>query len=263
MDYHKVHDDVFAFTSVERSANLTIYNLPSYLVLIDAGGRVEDMKKWREEIEEHFDKKIKKVILTHFHSDHTNSLPAFSDCEIIANIQLVDNLKQTSRKTQEEDKLVLPDITFEESYSLKEGKIELIIKHTGGHTSCSSYIYCPSFKVINVGDNYFANSYTWGGAKGANPERWIKALEEYLELDIDKVIPGHGPVSGKPELELWLKYIQEVREVILTEIKNGKGKDEILKIADKVTYNVPTRAYSKKSTLITWYNFWKKNYSSK
>jgi len=263
MEYYKVHNNVFAFTSVERSANLKIYDLPSYLVLIDAGGKTEDMKKWRNEVENHFEKKIKKVILTHFHSDHTNSLSAFADCEVIASNQLVDNLKQTKRKTQENNNLISPNITFDETYSVKEDKIELIIKHTGGHTNCSSYIYCPNFKVINVGDNYFANSYTWGGAKRADPERWIRALEEYLGVDVDHVIPGHGPVCGKPELELWLKYIKAVRKVIVTEIQSGKGKDDVLKIANEVTYDVPTQSFSKKSTLLTWYNFWKKHYPSR
>ncbi len=258
MDYYKVHNNVLTFTSVERSANLTIYNLSSYLILIDAGGRIADMKKWRKEVEKIFEKKIKKVILTHFHSDHTNSLPVFVDCEIIASNQLVDNLKQVNRKTQDEHILALPDTAFDESLLIKEEKTELLIKHTGGHTSGSSYIYCPNYKVINVGDNFFANSYTWGGAKGADPESWILALKEYLSLEVDHIIPGHGPVCGKPELEKWLKYIIEVKEVILREIKKEKIKDDVLEEADRVIYDVPTQPFSKKSTLVSWYNHWKK-----
>jgi glyoxylase-like metal-dependent hydrolase (beta-lactamase superfamily II) len=258
MDHYRVHDNVFAFTSIERSANLTIYNLSSYLVLIDAGGRIDEMKDWRKKIERHHDKKIKKVILTHFHSDHTNSLPAFSDCEIIANKQLSDNLKQANRKKQKNHNLISPNVVFDEKYLIIDDIVKLVIKHTGGHTSGSSYIFCPNYKVINVGDNLFANSYTWGGAKGANPESWIKALEEYLALDVNHVVPGHGPVCGKTELEKWLEYIKEVKEVIIKEINKGKVKDDVLKEADKVVYDVPAPPFSKKSTLTTWYNFWKK-----
>jgi hypothetical protein len=53
---------------------------------------------------------------------------------------------------------------------------------------------------------------------------------------INKVIPGHGPLSDKAGLEAYLKMLVAIRDNIAGEIKAGKTLDEV--IASK-----PTRVF--------------------
>ena len=193
MDFEKITDNCYALVN---GVNTTAFILPSQVVMIDAGARrpPTEMQAVRRQIENLASKPVKTVILTHFHSDHTHSLPFYANCTIIASTRLAKHLHDAKRKKIPGFPVVVPTELFEDSLELQDGAIRLIIKRTGGHTDDSSYVYCPSDRVLVSGDNLMPG-YPWGG-KGSSLHHWIRALEEYLTLDVDTIIPGHGPLPA-------------------------------------------------------------------
>lgn len=239
----------------DSNVNITAFVLPKRLVLVDCGIRLPTAVETRTETEEFFKKKIKTVILTHFHSDHTAGLPAFSDCRIISSNLMLKNLKRAGRKVPKGFELTFPNETFDDQLELQYSDVRFSIKRTGGHTDGSAYVYCPNHKVVVTGDNLTISFNPWGGAKNGNPDVWIKALQEYLSLDAEFFIPGHGPVGGKDQVKELLDYIDSVSKVMNEMIGLGKTEEEILSASRKVEY-IPSRV-THSSTLKRWYKVWR------
>ena len=56
---------------------------------------------------------------------------------------------------------------------------------------------------------------------------WLSAYEHMLSLEIEKIIPGHGPLLDKSNIEEHYEFHKKLKEVVKTAIKEGKGPTEI------------------------------------
>jgi glyoxylase-like metal-dependent hydrolase (beta-lactamase superfamily II) len=253
--FEKVTENVFAIVGPPAYANVTAIILPESVVMVDSGIHLSAVVDTKKEIEDFSGRRIETVILTHFHSDHTRALPAFSQCRIISSQLLLKNLKQAGRKTPNGFTPTFPNETFKDQLEIQEGDIRLSIKRTGGHTDGSTCVYCPDHKVLVAGDNLWINYNPWGGARNGDPDAWIQALTEYLSLDAVYFVPGHGPVGRKSNVVELLNYIDSVREVMREMIASGRSEAEILKAGARVEY-IPSRIVHL-STLKKWFKIWK------
>jgi glyoxylase-like metal-dependent hydrolase (beta-lactamase superfamily II) len=52
---------------------------------------------------------------------------------------------------------------------------------------------------------------------------WITALERILALDVDVVVPGHGPVSGRAEVELLRDHLEWVEAAARPRLAAGSS----------------------------------------
>jgi glyoxylase-like metal-dependent hydrolase (beta-lactamase superfamily II) len=93
------------------------------------------VKTARREIEEISNRKVETIVLTHFHSDHTRALPAFSDCRIISSNLLLKNLKLAGRKAPARFRLTFPSETFDRQLELRDKDIRLLIRQAGTPTA--------------------------------------------------------------------------------------------------------------------------------
>lgn len=256
MVFQKVSDNVFAIVGPPAHANIAAFVLPSKVVLVDCGIPLSAASDSRKEIEDLFWRKVGTVILTHFHTDHTGGLPAFSDCRIISSKLLLENLRQAGRKVPPGFKRTLPSETFDRQLELRDEKVRLVIRQTGGHTNCSTYVFCPNYRTIVAGDNLWTKYYPWGGARGCDPDVWIQTLEEYLSLDAKHFIPGHGPVGRKDNVTMLLDYLNNVRNTMKGMIAIGKNERDVVKAGGEVRYYPSGAVCSHISTLKKWYKIW-------
>ena len=253
MEFKLVTDNVYALIN---GVNSTAFVLPSQVVMIDAGARRSpaEMQKVRSQIEVIAKRPVKTVILTHFHSDHTHSLPFYADCIIIASSRLAKHLDDAKRKPISGFPVVAPTKLFEDSMELNDGAVRLFIKRTGGHTDDSSYVYSPMHKVLVAGDNLMPG-YPWGG-KGSSLQQWICALQEYLALDLDTIIPGHGPLMTKAVVQDRLEFMLKVQTTMQECISQGKSEKEVLAAADAIPYQKPLSPQAKPQVLRRWFKNW-------
>lgn len=110
--------------------------------------------------------------------------------------------------------LTLPKKTFEGELTLSVGdKVVHLIEVGPAHTRGDTLVYIPAEKIIFTGDILFIGGHPimWAGPSG----NWLRACERILALDVETIVPGHGPITDKQgvvEVKGYLEYIyQEAR----------------------------------------------------
>ncbi|MFX0124621.1 MAG: MBL fold metallo-hydrolase [Candidatus Hodarchaeota archaeon] len=232
-------------------ANTVALKLEQKAIIIDVGRNIHEARKIRNTVETSFKTKIDTVVLTHFHSDHTHSLPLYSDCEIIASQQLIKFLIATKRKN-----LKVPKASFEQEHIIEDSSYKVVVKQTGGHTPDSCYLVSLGHKLLMAGDN-LRTDFLWGGRQ-SNPEEWISALQEYISFDVNYIIPGHGEIMTTEEVRAITQYVLEIRDFLHSLLQDGKKTEEVVGLVNKEKPPSQTKVCIHENTLIKWYKFWKK-----
>jgi cyclase len=90
----------------------------------------------------------------------------------------------------------LPTRTFDGELTLDVGGREVqLIEVAAAHTEGQLIVQVPDAKTLFSGGLLFVDStpVMWAGPV----ESWIAALEAILTMDVDVIVPGHGPVTDK------------------------------------------------------------------
>jgi cyclase len=90
----------------------------------------------------------------------------------------------------------LPDRTFDDRLELDVGgRLVELIEVGPAHTSGDTLAYVPDAATIYTGDILFIGGtpIVWAGPLA----NWVAACDLMLGMDIETVVPGHGPVTDK------------------------------------------------------------------
>jgi glyoxylase-like metal-dependent hydrolase (beta-lactamase superfamily II) len=105
--------------------------------------------------------------------------------------------------------LTLPKETFEGELTVKVGNKEVHLIELGpAHTLGDTVAYIPADKVIFTADLLFIGGHpiAWSGPVS----NWIRACDYILSLDVETIVPGHGPITDKQgisELKGYFEYV--------------------------------------------------------
>ena len=109
-----------------------------------------------------------------------------------------------------------PDETFEGELTLSVDGTEVRLIEVGpAHTRGDILVHVPSQRVVFTGDILFVGGHpiVWAG-----PVRnWVAALDRILAMDVDTVVPGHGPVVDTGA-------VNDEREYLLWVEREAKGR---------------------------------------
>jgi glyoxylase-like metal-dependent hydrolase (beta-lactamase superfamily II) len=152
------------------------------------------------------DGKLKFVLNTHYHGDHTDGNVAFGpEALIIAqeNVRKRLSTEQVSkffkRTTPPSPKEALPVVTFDHAVSVFFNGEEIKVIHfPHSHTDGDSIIFFTNSNVIHMGDNFFNPRFPVVDLEaGGNVVGMTKTVGEVIsKLPAGvKIIPGHGPLS--------------------------------------------------------------------
>ena len=97
-------------------------------------------------------------------------------------------------------------ITFTGDVVLHVGDHTFNLLWTPGHTPGQIAVHVPEERVVFTGDTVFSEVQTW--VMASDVDGWIDALNLISRLDVDRVVPGHGPVTD-------LRYLQTQKAVLL------------------------------------------------
>jgi glyoxylase-like metal-dependent hydrolase (beta-lactamase superfamily II) len=107
--------------------------------------------------------------------------------------------------------LMLPQETFSGELVLSVGSRELRLLEVGpAHTRGDTLVYAPAERVLFSGDILFSEAHpiAWAGPVS----RWIAACERILAMDVETIVPGHGPLAAPAavrELKAYFEYLYE------------------------------------------------------
>ena len=104
----------------------------------------------------------------------------------------------------------LPTTTFETEITRHVGDKLVKIMHVGpAHTPGDALVHVPADKVVFTGDILFIEGHPimWEGPV----ENWISACDRILAMDVETVVPGHGPITDKRGVKAVRDYLVYVR----------------------------------------------------
>jgi cyclase len=213
------------FINGRRQSNAGAVALNNYLVAIDPSPEAMTAKRFREAAEKELQLPTKYLLITHYHGDHTFGALAFQDTIILGSVPLITNMKRKleTEWSNKKDGIVFPEVIFTDELIIREDDLQVEIRHTGGHTTCSSYAYFPNEKVLFAGDLIFAEKFPWAGDPTCDPDQWIKVFEDFLKLDFEQLIPGHGPLTGREEVQKQLNHLRDLREATKVAIHENRS----------------------------------------
>src|SRR5262245_8669822 len=172
--------------------------------------------------------KLKFVLNTHYHGDHTGGNKYFGQqAHIIAH----SNVRKRLGGMPGDSKPELPIITFDDSLSVWFNGEEIKLAHVPpAHTDGDSVVYFTDANVIHFGDTFFSGRFPnidLGG--GGDVRGYIRNVGEALKTvpPDAKLIPGHGPLSTVKELREFHEMLVATSGIVEKAIVAGKTLDQI------------------------------------
>ena len=107
--------------------------------------------------------------------------------------------------------LAPPQETFTGELSIRVGERELRLIEVGpAHTRGDTLVHAPAQRVLFTGDILFSEAHpiAWAGPVS----NWIAACDRILAMDVEVIVPGHGPLTGPDavrELKAYFEYLYE------------------------------------------------------
>lgn len=211
----------------------------------DQFGRIAD--KIKAAIAEITDQPVDYVLNTHWHGDHTGGNEAFaaSGATILAHDNVRKRMKEgmnaNGRNTPPAPEGALPVITFSDTTTFHWNGHEIHAYHfANAHTDGDAIIHFRAANVMHLGDTFFSGRYPFIDlASGGSVSGFIANLEAAAALaDGDtKVIPGHGPLSSKADIETMISVLKETRAKVKALVDQGMDDAAIVAADPLKDYN--------------------------
>ncbi len=179
---------------------------------------------------------IDMLVNTHANGDHCYGNQLVADAEIIASVRTAEEMvtgvspAQMAALVKNADQLgqigefaryafgsfdfenitvTPPDKTFDGELTLKVGdKMVHLIEVGPAHTQGDTLVHIPADRIVFTGDILFIGGHPiiWAGPTS----NWLRACDRILAMDVETIVPGHGPITDKKgvaEIKGYFEYI--------------------------------------------------------
>lgn len=136
-----------------------------------------------------------------------------------------------------------PTRTFDGTLDVKVGDKQVHLIEVGpAHTRGDVLVHCPVDRVVFTGDILFIDStpVMWQGPVA----NWIDACLLIEDMDVDLIIPGHGPITDKHGVVKVRHYLQYVRDQARARYDAGMNAFEAardIELAEYSSWSDPER----------------------
>jgi cyclase len=243
----RVTDNVCTDTTL-RGCNPSFVTTSDGVVVIDTPQLPTRAVAMRREAEAHGP--IRYLINTEHHVDHIFGNYFFKGAGPVVNHQgLFDNFmvvtadldpfayaKEAIPTDDPEGAEIFPDrdeyyadpnkgtIVFTGDLTLRVGAHTFRLLHTPGHTPGQLAVHVPEEGVVFTGDTVFSECQTW--LMTSNIDQWLDALDRIKALDVDHVVPGHGPVTTTKYLDTQRAVLLDWKAAVADAVAKGWTRDE-------------------------------------
>lgn len=181
-----------------------------------------------EQVEAMGAKKIDRILLTHIHSDHCGGALALR--------------KRSGAKIgihrSRAGYLGGEDFQYGDGDRISFGSGELQVLHTPGHESGHCCFYDAGDQVLFSGDNILGYGTSVIRPPDGDMTDYLQSLERLLAFNIRLILPGHGPIVGKPEAKIreYIDHRLQRERQVLEALR--KGRESIGAITEMIYVDV-------------------------
>ena len=185
--------------------------------------------------------RIDFVVNSHYHFDHAGGNAGFgADSAIVAHANVRKRLLENRHAGANFSATpfpseALPIVTFNESVTLHWNGEAIDVIHFGNpaHTDGDAAIFFRDSNVVHAGDQFpnlggypYIDRDVGGSALGLRDN-----MAQLLEIvdDETKIIPGHGPLATKADLQKYHDYVAETIDYIDKQKSAGKSLEDVQK----------------------------------
>jgi cyclase len=192
---------------------------------------------------------VRFVVNTHWHGDHTggNENMGKAGAILVAheNVRRRMGTEQfmalMGRKVEASPEAALPVVTFAEGVTFFWNGDEVRVFHVPpAHTDGDSVIQFVKADVVHMGDTFFNGTYPFiDTSSGGRVDGIIGAADRVLSAASDKtrIIPGHGPVASKADLQAYRDTVKAVRDAVAKLKAEGKTKEAVVAAKPSADYD--------------------------
>lgn len=234
---HKINDKISVLFG--RGGNIGVLSGKDGVMIIDAQ-YAELSDKISQAIVEITDKNLKFILSTHWHGDHVggNELLAKNGAVIVAqdNVRKRMSTEQymewVDRQVPAASAAAMPIITFNQQITFHINDEEVYVYHgAAAHTDGDAVVWFKTSNVIHMGDLFVTYGFPFiDVSAGGMLNGMIDFQGKVLEMINDEtvVIPGHGPISTKSDLEKFRNQLIDIRNKLMPFVEAGKTQDETI-----------------------------------
>jgi glyoxylase-like metal-dependent hydrolase (beta-lactamase superfamily II) len=222
------------FDGNQSGGNVAVRVTPEGVIVVD-DKFIDSFEFITDQVRRVTDLPIRYVLNTHHHFDHAGSNADFMRvAEVISHENARANIVRNGQTGP-------PRVVFRDQTAVFIGGAEVRMLHLGrGHTNGDAVVYFPDLRTVHTGDllvwgdrlDGTALTPFWDVANGGSLVEWPATLTRLLELDFDRVIPGHGPVLGKEDVRAFRAKLETMIDRLRAAIASGATRDDIVSRID-------------------------------
>jgi glyoxylase-like metal-dependent hydrolase (beta-lactamase superfamily II) len=221
----KLQDDLYVIHNEYVPGNTTALVTNEGVILVDDKFEV-DVANIAALLKTVTSQPIKYVINTHFHADHSggNAKLQAGGTLAVASAQALARMVAANQPGQ-------PNITVEPRGTIYLGGKSAEIYWFGrAHTDGDVVVLFPQNRALAAGDMFTVGEGTpqlIDYAGGGSAKEWTATVEQVLKLDFDTVVPGHGNVVKKADMQAFRGSTQRLTQLVTQALKAGKSKADV------------------------------------
>ena len=225
LDVVKLADDLFVIHNAVVPGNTTVLVTNEGVLLVDDKFAI-DYDNIVAEVKKITPQPIKYVVNSHYHGDHSGG-----NAKMIAGGAQIVTSEQSRKYMALANQPGAATVTFEGRGFIHLGGKEVQLYQFGrAHTGGDTFVFFPAQRVLATGDAYTLAPDTpqlVDYAGGGSAKDWPDTIERALQLEFDRVVPGHGTVVTKADMRAFHAETLAVRTKVHDMLVQKKTKDEI------------------------------------
>jgi glyoxylase-like metal-dependent hydrolase (beta-lactamase superfamily II) len=197
------------------------------------------------EIRKTTSKPIRYAFDTHYHWDHTqgNSVMADESVTVVCSQDCANELatkgkgewdqmgKAAGEYSLAPYRLQQPSLVFGDFMAIDDGVRRLELRRVGpAHTIGDAVAFLPNEGILFTGDlcvNWRSGNNV--GDRDADPQNWVRVLDDLAKWEVKTVVPGHGDVGTVETLRGQSAFLHDLWTQVAAGKKAGKTLEQLQK----------------------------------